>query len=203
MSDEIDLMAELDNLPEELTTVTIPEVGKYLFEVVTAEYQVSKNGVPNINMRLRFVDGKYQNQSLFYTLYYSKKSDAGISMFWRQIKAIGVSHEWIRENRATLEDAAKHVVGARFEGRLTHREFNGENTANIFAQKFVDFNEDARVGLDSSSGDTVVGGSTLDDDDDDGAPAAPAAAPAEAEAEKVPVAVGAVTGVITPEDDPW
>lgn len=200
MTDSFNLAEELESLDPELTSNTLPEPGTYLFEVVSGEFRVSKNGVPNINMRVQFADGRYKGRSEFLTIYYSKKSPESISMFWRQLKAVGVTNEWITEKKATLADAALQTVGARFNGSLKIREFRGNDEVSIFPNKFVEFNEDARSGLDETAADTSV--AALPDLDDE--------EPAAQEQERVPLTKDPVVEQERPkatvgaaEDDPW
>jgi hypothetical protein len=138
----IDWNKELDKVDE--ATRPIAE-GEHTFKIIDATATVSSTGNRMIRTTVKVEEpdpdaGKTAIVNLVFTF----DNPRGMKMTIRRLKNIGVSEESLKAENLTIEQIAQRIVGQVAQGKVAHREWNGE------MQNDVDFVKSGVSGVPSA-----------------------------------------------------
>jgi hypothetical protein len=138
----IDWNKELDKVDE--ATRPIAE-GEHTFKIIDAQATVSSTGNRMIRTTVKVEEpdpdaGKTAIVNLVFTF----DNPRGMKMTIRRLKNIGVSEESLKAENLTIEQIADRIKGQVAQGKVAHREWNGE------MQNDVDFVKSGVSGVPSS-----------------------------------------------------
>jgi hypothetical protein len=176
------LASELEGMSDEALGTKLHDKGEYIFVVDAAEEAETSGKNPCLRLKVSFVDGAYRGQQLTKDVIYSNRTAGGPPFFYRQLAALGLTTDIVREN-PTFDVLAQLSVGAQFIGKVDHREFppgSGDYRLDLMVSK--------PVSNPNTDGDSAAGATDAPVQDDrwnveeDDVPATPAAVAAEPEA---------------------
>jgi hypothetical protein len=116
-----------------------PPEGKYEFTIHAAEATVSKrSGNDMIVCSLKIAEGPEAGKSIK-TVYVSKpgagtkpdKLDGALRMFTRNLKAVGITLETLKEHNPTMAQIAQVMIGKTVSGPIEHEDYQGEMQAGL------------------------------------------------------------------------
>lgn len=196
--------------------------GLYPMEAVEVNYlQSTKKGTPGWRYKAVITDGEFKDETLEGTAWFSK-TKGGLALFWQQMRALGITVEWMNAVKPSNDQIAEAATHAKFMGNVgTERPEPGQQgrTRNrLIAETPLD---DGGGGGDQSTPEPEYdeGGDVLVDDlfagteeaapdaaaddpgADDGSAPGPDGSAGEA-AEPLPEAEAALPAA-DEEDDPW
>jgi len=138
----IDWNKELDKVDE--ATRPIAE-GEHTFKIIDATATVSSTGNRMIRTTVKVEEpdpdaGKTAIVNLVFTF----DNPRGMKMTIRRLKNIGISEEQLKAENLTIEQIAQRITGQVAQGKVAHREWNGE------MQNDVDFVKSGISGIASA-----------------------------------------------------
>lgn len=95
----------------------LPE-GMYPMEVIECKYaQSAKKGTPGWTYKAVITDGEFKDETLEGTAWFSK-TKGGLQLFWTQMRALGITVEWMNAVKPSNEQVADAMVHAKFMGNV-------------------------------------------------------------------------------------
>lgn len=191
---DFDFEAELAGMDDIQTGSKLLPEGNYNWQVTDAKSTTSANGNPGIKLYLEILDGPYRGKSLIHDVWYSTAKQSGIEFFWRQMKTLGITSEWVRTSgNGKIARMAELCKGVQLVAAVKHETYQEVERAKTQLKSIIGTNPNiAQAG---SGGKTLTGTvqppaanslPPLADDEDAPAPAK--------EPETVPAGAA---------DDPW
>ena len=114
---EFSLLDALAGLSKTDLGEVLPD-GLYPMRVIECSYaQSAKKGTPGWTYKAEITDGEFKGETLEGTAWFSQ-TKGGLSLFWQQMQALGVTVEWMQATRATNDQVAEAIRGARFMGSV-------------------------------------------------------------------------------------
>lgn len=93
--------------------------GVYPMEVIECTYaQSAKKGTPGWKFKSVITDGEFKDETLEGDAWFSK-TKGGLQLFWQQMRALGITVEWMNALKPTNEQIAEAMVHAKFLGEVS------------------------------------------------------------------------------------
>lgn len=109
-----------DIIAEAGDSFNLPPEGEYDFVITETEAKVSANsGNPMIETKAKIVGGPHNGKAI--KRFYIVRSVKTARSFMNHMQAVGISVETLRDQKPTLDQIAKAIVGKPFRGKVVHK----------------------------------------------------------------------------------
>lgn len=109
-----------DIIAEAGDAFNLPPEGEYDFVITEAEAKVSANsGNPMIETKAKITGGPHSGKAI--KRFYIVRSAKTAASFMRHLQAVGITVDVLREQKPTLDQIAKAIVGKPFRGKVVHK----------------------------------------------------------------------------------
>lgn len=142
--------AILEGVEEAPTTYEdIPE-GKYKVRLEAGKPTKSSKDTEGLNLTFRIIEGPYANR-VIYTTYWISASPAGLKLFFRNLKELGVDRSWLANEDPSHEQVIASIINQDADVTVKHNRNGDYLNYNVYIDKGYGVS-DAPVGP------TVAGG---------------------------------------------
>jgi hypothetical protein len=198
---DFDFEAELAGMDDIATGSKLLPEADYNWQVVATSTTTSSNGNPAIVLHLEIIDGPYRGKRMIHNIYYSSQKQSGIEFFWRQMKALGMTSEWVRATGNTkIARMAELAQNVQLVAAIKHETYQEVERAKTQLKSIIGSNPNiagAGAGAKTLTGVAQPPAANslppLEDDEETPPPAAA----------KEPVTVPAAAPTEGTTDDPW
>lgn len=122
---------DLVQVASEAGFVVLP-VGDYHVVVDTAEAAKTQNGKDQIKVKLRVASGPNQGKGpILHNFVVSPESPNAMSFFFQHMNTFGISTEYLKTNRPSMEQLAGFLVGRQANATIEHREWQGQTRMGV------------------------------------------------------------------------
>lgn len=98
----------------------LPPEGEYDFVITDAEAKISANsGNPMIATKAKIASGPHHGKAI--KTFYIVRAVSTAKSFMKHMQAVGISIDTLREQKPTLDQIAKAIIGKPFTGEVVHK----------------------------------------------------------------------------------
>lgn len=113
-------------------------VNDYVVRVEKSEYVKASTGSPMVKLTLAIVGGPYDGRYLWTNLVSKPGSEGSRKMFAVNVRALGLTDEWLLSNKPSLPQVAEVLKGRSCKITVAHEDYQGSKRAQVKNMKRLD-----------------------------------------------------------------